>query len=154
MSAFDLVGTVALGSTLASALLTASVALAEGVLRCIVLVALQYAATWLSVRSQTVKGQPSNRSRFRPSTIRVLRGRKPLVQPAKAEGSKFDPVVARWRIRLVAEAVTRRGGAPRSQIESNRAGRGGEIVDRNRFPPPPGGAERQHPVVVGRNDAA
>jgi uncharacterized membrane protein YcaP (DUF421 family) len=54
MNAFDLIVTVALGSTLASVLLTETVALAEGVLGFTVLVLLQYAVTWLSVRSQAV----------------------------------------------------------------------------------------------------
>lgn len=63
MNAFDLVVTVALGSTLATVLLSKSVALAEGVLALILLVLLQYAITWLSVRSPRfqalVKAQPT-----------------------------------------------------------------------------------------------
>jgi uncharacterized membrane protein YcaP (DUF421 family) len=55
MNAFDLVVTVALGSTLATVLLSESVALAEGVLALALLIALQYVATWLSVRSSAVR---------------------------------------------------------------------------------------------------
>lgn len=50
MNAFDLVVTVALGSTLATVLLSKDVALAEGLIAFAVLIALQFAVTWLSVR--------------------------------------------------------------------------------------------------------
>jgi uncharacterized membrane protein YcaP (DUF421 family) len=63
MNAFDFVVTVALGSTLATVLLSRSVPLADGVLALALLVYLQYAITWLSVRSQwvmdLVKGEPT-----------------------------------------------------------------------------------------------
>lgn len=55
MNAFDFIVTVALGSTLATVLLSESVALAEGVVAFGVLVGAQYVITWLSVRSRTVK---------------------------------------------------------------------------------------------------
>ena len=63
MNAFDLVVTVALGSTLATILLSRDVPLAEGVLAFALLIGLQLALTWLSVRSDAVtavvKSQPS-----------------------------------------------------------------------------------------------
>lgn len=55
MNAFDLVVTVALGSTLATILLSKDVALAEGVTALLVLVAMQCVVAWLSVRSKTVR---------------------------------------------------------------------------------------------------
>lgn len=62
MNAFDFVVTVALGSILATILLNEEVALAEGVIALGVLVALQYAITWSSVRvswiRRTVTGEP------------------------------------------------------------------------------------------------
>jgi len=62
MNAFDFIVTVALGSTLATILLSDKVALAEGVVAFIVLIGLQYIVTWLSVRSSRfsdlVKSQP------------------------------------------------------------------------------------------------
>ena len=71
LNAFDLVATVALGSTLATVLLSKSVALAEGLLGFALLVGLQYAVAWLSVRSPrfgaVVKSEPSlllHRGRF------------------------------------------------------------------------------------------
>ena len=63
MNAFDFVVTVALGSTLASVLLSSSVALAEGILAFCLLAGMQYVITWLSVRSSAVrrlvKSEPS-----------------------------------------------------------------------------------------------
>ena len=53
-NAFDLIVTVALGSTLATVILSKDVALADGCLALLLLVGLQLSATWLSVRSPTV----------------------------------------------------------------------------------------------------
>jgi uncharacterized membrane protein YcaP (DUF421 family) len=62
MNAFDLVVTVALGSTLATVLLSKDVALAEGVTALAMLIVLQFIITWLTVRSnrvnQWVKSDP------------------------------------------------------------------------------------------------
>ncbi len=54
MNAFDFIVTVALGSTLATILLSADVALAEGTVALAMLVGLQYLVTWTSVRSERV----------------------------------------------------------------------------------------------------
>ncbi|WP_299815539.1 YetF domain-containing protein [uncultured Jannaschia sp.] len=63
LNAFDLVVTVAFGSTLASILLSESVALAEGVTALVLLIVLQYAVTTLSVRSErfarAVRSEPT-----------------------------------------------------------------------------------------------
>ena len=63
MNAFDLVVTVALGSSLASTMLSKSTPLAEGLAGMVLLVLLQFAVTWLSVRSEAVqnlvKAQPA-----------------------------------------------------------------------------------------------
>lgn len=56
MNAFDLVVTVALGSTFASVLVSPSLPLVEGVLALALLISLQYVITWLSVRSPRVQG--------------------------------------------------------------------------------------------------
>jgi uncharacterized membrane protein YcaP (DUF421 family) len=55
MNAFDLVVTVALGSTLATILLSRDVSLAEGMAALVLLVVLQLAATWLTVRSRRIR---------------------------------------------------------------------------------------------------
>ncbi len=63
MNAFDFVITVALGSTLATIVLSRDVAILEGVVALIVLVMLQYAVAWVAVRSpqfrNAVKSQPT-----------------------------------------------------------------------------------------------
>ena len=77
LNAFDFIVTVALGSTLATVLLSKSVALAEGVLALALLVLLQYAIAWLSVRSERfqtlVKAEPAlvyRRGRFLEDAMR------------------------------------------------------------------------------------
>ena len=56
MNAFDFIVTVALGSTLATVLLSKDVALLEGITALGLLIFLQYAVTWLSVRSDAFQG--------------------------------------------------------------------------------------------------
>lgn len=62
-NAFDFVVTVALGSTLATVLVSQQVALAQGIAAFAVLMGLQLGITWLSVRSsrvrELVKGEPA-----------------------------------------------------------------------------------------------
>lgn len=55
MNAFDLIVTVALGSTLASVLLDSSVPLVDGLVALGLLVGLQFVITWASVRSALVR---------------------------------------------------------------------------------------------------
>lgn len=55
MNAFDLVVTVALGSTFATVLLSKEVALAEGLLAFTLLATLQFLVAWLTVRSPVVR---------------------------------------------------------------------------------------------------
>lgn len=63
MNAFDFVVTIALGSTLATVLLSKEVALAQGVAAFAVLIGLQFVVTWLAVRvhavAQLVKSEPT-----------------------------------------------------------------------------------------------
>lgn len=63
MNAFDFIVTVALGSILATVLLSRDVALAEGITAFLLLIGLQYLITFLSVRSDRVedivKAQPA-----------------------------------------------------------------------------------------------
>jgi uncharacterized membrane protein YcaP (DUF421 family) len=62
LNAFDLVVTVALGSTLATIVLSKEVALVEGLTALALLILLQYVAAWLIVRSpvarRLLKGEP------------------------------------------------------------------------------------------------
>jgi len=55
LNAFDFVVTVALGSTLATVLLSSTVSLAGGVTALALLTGLQYAVTWTSVRWRPVR---------------------------------------------------------------------------------------------------
>ncbi|MEQ8674931.1 MAG: DUF421 domain-containing protein [Aggregatilineales bacterium] len=63
MNAFDFIVTVALGSTLATVLLSEEVALLEGVTAFGMLIFLQFSITWLQVRSERfqdlIKAEPS-----------------------------------------------------------------------------------------------
>ncbi len=87
LNAFDFVVTIALGSILATILLSQDVALAEGVLAFVVLLALQFLITWLSVRSPTVrrlvKSEPA---------LLLFRGRV-LEQAMKAERVTIDELL-------------------------------------------------------------
>jgi uncharacterized membrane protein YcaP (DUF421 family) len=80
LNAFDLIVTVALGSTLATVLLSKSVALVEGLAAFALLAGLQYLVAWLSVRSKRfsnlVKSEPTlllHRGRFLDGAMRAQR---------------------------------------------------------------------------------
>lgn len=90
LNAFDLVVTVAFGSTLASILLSKDVALAEGITALVLLIALQYAVTAISVRSrsfaQLVRSEPTL----------LLRNGDPLpdaMRKARVTRAELDTVV-------------------------------------------------------------
>lgn len=95
MNAFDLVVTVALGSTFATILLSRDVSLAQGVLALALLIALQYAVTWSSVRvawvRKLVTGEPAllfYRGRFLGEALRKARVTEAEVRAAvRASGS-------------------------------------------------------------------
>lgn len=63
LNAFDLVVTVALGSTLATVILSKDTPLSEGLVAIVLLIALQYVVSWSSVRSRRfrrlVKNEPA-----------------------------------------------------------------------------------------------
>jgi uncharacterized membrane protein YcaP (DUF421 family) len=89
MNAFDLVVTVALGSTLATVLLSKSVALAEGVVAFALLIGLQFAVTWASVRIRWVRrlvaGEPRMllyRGHCLPTALRAARVTEDELQAA------------------------------------------------------------------------
>jgi uncharacterized membrane protein YcaP (DUF421 family) len=56
LNAFDLIVTIALGSTLATVLLSRDVALLEGLFAFVLLIGLQWVVAWLSVRSEAIRG--------------------------------------------------------------------------------------------------
>jgi uncharacterized membrane protein YcaP (DUF421 family) len=80
LNAFDLIVTVALGSTLATVLLSKDVALLDGALAFALLIGIQFAVTWSSVRArwvrQLVTGEPLMllcHGRFLPAALRRAR---------------------------------------------------------------------------------
>lgn len=80
LNAFDLIVTVALGSTLATVLLAKDVSLAEGALAFALLIGLQFAVTWSSVRARWVRrlatGEPQMLlycGEFLPAAMRQAR---------------------------------------------------------------------------------
>ena len=94
MNAFDLIVTVAFGSTLASALLSSEVSLAEAMLAFALLCFLQYVVTFVSVRSEkvqaVVKARPTLlafRGRFLPDAMRRERvSEEEMLAALRAEG--------------------------------------------------------------------
>nr|WP_284701398.1 YetF domain-containing protein [Rhodoplanes tepidamans] len=94
LNAFDLVVTVALGSVLATVLLSKDVSLAEGVLALALLVGLQYVIAWMSVRVEwfqsLVKAEPTlllRDGRFLDRAMREQRiTREEILAAARASG--------------------------------------------------------------------
>lgn len=97
LNAFDLVVTVALGSTLATVLLSKTVPLAEGIAALTLLVGLQFLITWLSVRwpsfRRLVKSEP---------TLLMLRG-SPLDRAMREQRITLEEVTAAVRSRGFAD---------------------------------------------------
>jgi len=144
MNAFDLVVTVALGSTLATVLLSRSVSLARGVLAFAVLIFLQLAITWLSVRSgmvrRLVKSEPTLlffRGEFLRGSMKQERVTEDEIRAAlRAEGvaavEDVEAVVLETESSF--SVVKKPAGGPHSTLA--------DIVDRStRDPHPDDGSE-------------
>lgn len=93
MNAFDLVVTVALGSIMATILLSSDVTLFEGLAAFTVLIAMQFVIAWLSVRSpsvsQWVKSEPTllfHQGRFLYQAMRRERVTEAEVRAAVRQG--------------------------------------------------------------------
>jgi hypothetical protein len=102
MNAFDFVVTVALGSTLATILLNKDVALAEGVLAFALLIGMQFAVTWSSVRARWVRrlttGEPAlllYQGAFLPIALRWARVTEDEVRAAVRAGGLAG--LMKWR---------------------------------------------------------
>jgi len=91
LNAFDLVVTVALGSTLASVLTSKDVAFTQGLLAFAVLVGMQYVVTWGSVRSRRLR----NAVRSEPTLL--LRHGAPLDGALRRERVTHDELEAAVR---------------------------------------------------------
>lgn len=97
MNAFDLVVTVALGSTLATVLLNRSIPLVEGLAAFALLIGLQFVITWLSVRFESVqdavKAQPTvlvNRGVPVPEALKRQRVTREEVQAALRQSGQAE----------------------------------------------------------------
>lgn len=97
MNAFDLILTVALGSTLATVLLNRNVPLLEGIAALALLVYLQFAITWLSVRSDwfqnLIKSEPTllvHEGRYVDSALRQQRVTPEEIGAALRASGKTD----------------------------------------------------------------
>lgn len=97
MNAFDLVVTVALGSTLATVILSKSTTLAQGVLAFALLIGMQYVVTWSSVRArwvrQLVTGEPAMlvyQGAFLPTALKAARVTEDEVRSAIRSSGKVD----------------------------------------------------------------
>jgi uncharacterized membrane protein YcaP (DUF421 family) len=97
MNAFDLVVTVALGSTFATVLLSDGVPLFEGILALALLIYLQFAITWLSVRSARfrtlIKSEPTllvHDSRYLEAALRRQRVTHDEIGAALRASGKTD----------------------------------------------------------------
>src|SRR5918997_4872267 len=132
MNAFDLVVTVALGSTLATVLLSSSVALVEGLLAFALLNFLQFAVTWLSVRSSAfrafVKNEPKllfYEGKFVREAMRAERMTEEEVEASvRQQGiADFDEVGAAVLETDGRVTVAPRAGLGRGFALSNVAGR-------------------------------
>lgn len=94
MNAFDLIVTVALGSTLATVVLSKQTALTEGVFAMALLVFLQFVVTWLSVRlawvRRLVRSEPTllyHRGEFLDEAMRSQRiTESEVLQAARSQG--------------------------------------------------------------------
>jgi uncharacterized membrane protein YcaP (DUF421 family) len=100
MNAFDLIVTVALGSTLATVLLSKDVALADGAVAMGLLISLQFIITWTSVRFSWVRrlvtGEPLMllyQGEYLPHSLRKARVTKAEVLAA-IRGSGVSDVAA------------------------------------------------------------
>ena len=100
MNAFDLIVTVALGSTLATVLLSKDVALADGAVAMGLLISLQFIITWASVRFSWVRrlvtGEPLMllyQGEYLPHSLRKARVTKAEVLSA-IRGSGVSDVAA------------------------------------------------------------
>nr|WP_290693889.1 YetF domain-containing protein [Halomonas sp. UBA3074] len=100
MNAFDLIVTVALGSTLATVLLSKDVALADGAVAMGLLISLQFIITWTSVRFSWVRrlvtGEPLMllyQGEYLPHSLRKARVTKAEVLSA-IRGSGVSDVAA------------------------------------------------------------
>jgi len=101
MNAFDLIVTIALGSTLATVMLNKNVALADGVLAFFLLIYLQYIITFLASRHQWI----SDLVKSKP-TMLVFRGKlfKDLMRRERIDEDEIYAVIRQKGLGSLADA--------------------------------------------------
>ena len=133
LNAFDFIVTVALGSTLATVLLSETVALVEGALALLLLTVLQLVAAWSSTRSRAVQNAITT-----SPTLLLLDGR-PLDAALASQRISLDSLHAAVRsagaggLDLVAAVVLETNGKI-SVISREQLGSGSAVTD---LQPPP-----------------
>lgn len=131
MNAFDLVVTVALGSTLATVLLNKDVSLAQGAIAFALLIGMQFVVTWTSVRAgwvrRLVTGEPAlllYQGALLPAALRVARVTEDEVRSA-VRGAGFANMGAVEAVVLETDGsfsvVGQGGGAEQSSLAGVRA---------------------------------
>ncbi|PGH45359.1 hypothetical protein COO58_13705 [Micromonospora sp. WMMA1996] len=138
VNAFDFVVTVALGSTVATILLSRDVSLVEGILALALLVALQYAAVLLAVRwppsQRLLKARPTlllRDGQLRYETMRSVRvAESEIRQAARSQGTGDLGDLA---------AVVLETDGSLSVITRGRFGDGSSLADVPGASPRPGG---------------
>ncbi|HEX2138374.1 MAG TPA: YetF domain-containing protein [Woeseiaceae bacterium] len=145
MNAFDLVVTVALGSTLATILLNKDVALAEGALAFALLIGMQFVVTWSSVRAgwvrRLVTGEPQlllYRGAFLPEAMQGARVTRDEVRAA-VRAAGFPELAGAEAVVLETDgsfSVVRHGdGAGASSLAGVRGVGRADVADARRHPP-------------------
>ena len=126
LNAFDLVITVALGSTLATILLSADVSWSEGALALVLLAALQWAVAWWTSR------RPGARSVVTAEPTLLLRDGRPLKEAMVAQRISIDELRQAVRssgsgdLGSVAAVVLETDGSL-SIVSAERAGNGSAL---------------------------
>lgn len=134
MNAFDLVVTVALGSTFGTLLLSREVALADGVVALAVLIGLQFAVSWLSVRwrplSKGIKARPAllaHRGKLDHEALRRERVTpEEVFEALRREGVTELSQVGAIVMETTGDLSIIKGELPAQDIVANVKGLGGE----------------------------
>lgn len=155
MNAFDLVVTVAFGSTLASALLSQSVALAQTVIAFALLIVLQFIVEWSSVRwkwvRHVVKAEPTllfyqgsplhDAMRRERITIQELLGS--VRNSGIADMSQVEAIVLETdgTVSVVKSSGKQEQTGQHNKHAGHRLAQGSTLTDIHNFPPSSNGSE-------------
>ncbi len=131
LNAFDLVVSVALGSTLATVLLSSSVSLVGGLVAMGLLVVLQFAVAWLSTRSRAVRGVVKSSPSVLLSRGRLLEDRLAAHRVTAGEVRQATRAAGIGGLELV-EAVVLETDGSLSVVPSRATGSGDALVDVDR----------------------